>query len=71
MRHGERVPQDLCAGCRRPIASSKALDLIDGNRVHFAGDDCLVRHGERWRAAATRALIALGLWPGGAGGEAS
>jgi hypothetical protein len=26
MRHGERVPRDLCAACRRPIASSKALD---------------------------------------------
>jgi hypothetical protein len=61
MRHGERVPRDLCAGCRRPIGSAKALDMIDGNRVHLGDPDCLVRHGERWRADAMRALLALGL----------
>jgi hypothetical protein len=37
--------------------------MIDGNRVHLAILDCLIRHGERWRAAATRALIAMGLQP--------
>jgi hypothetical protein len=61
MRHGARVPRDLCAGCRGPIGSAKALDMIDGNRVHLGDPDCLVRHGERWREAATRALLALGL----------
>jgi hypothetical protein len=61
MRYGERVPRDLCAGCRRPIGSAKVLEMIDGNRVHLGDPDCLVRHGERWRAAATRALLALGL----------
>jgi hypothetical protein len=62
--HGVRVPRDLCAGCRQSIGSADALDLIDGNRVHLRGDrDCLVQHGERWRAAATRALLALGLRP--------
>jgi hypothetical protein len=62
--HGERVSRDLCAGCRRPIGTEKALDLIDGNRVHLGSNtDCLIRHGERWRAAAARALMALGLRP--------
>jgi hypothetical protein len=64
MEHGERVPRDLCAGCRRPISAPAALDLIDGNRVHLdSNTNCLIRHGERWRAAATRALIGLGLCP--------
>jgi hypothetical protein len=64
MECGERVSRDLCAGCRRPIGTKKALDLIDGNRVHIGEDNaCLIRHGERWRAAAMRALVALGLRP--------
>jgi hypothetical protein len=64
LKHGERVPRDLCAGCRRPIGSTDVLDLIDGNRVHIAASqDCLIRHGNRWRANATRALLALGLQP--------
>jgi hypothetical protein len=64
LQHGERVPRNLCAGCRKPIGISDALDLIDGNRVHLADDrGCLIRHGERWRAAATCALTALGLRP--------
>jgi hypothetical protein len=64
LEHGERVPPDLCAGCRQPIGGAEALDLIDGNRVHLSdGYNCLIRHGERWRAAATRALAELGLKP--------
>jgi len=63
MAHGERVPPDLCAGCRRPIGTAKFLDLIDGARLHNNGYDCLIRRSERWRAAATRALTALGLQP--------
>jgi hypothetical protein len=63
MAHGERVPPDLCAGCRRPIGMAKSLDLIDGARLHDSGYDCLIRHGERWRRAATRALAAIGLQP--------
>ncbi len=66
LAHGERVSRELCAGCRRPIGTEAALDLIDGNRVHDRdrdGNDCLIRHGERWRAAATRALTAMGLQP--------
>jgi hypothetical protein len=64
MARGERVATDLCAGCRCPIGEAEALDLIDGSRVHHRVDnDCLIRHGERWRAAAARALVALGLQP--------
>jgi hypothetical protein len=61
--HGERVAPDLCCGCRRPIGDVEALDLADGNRVHFDDLDCLLQHGERWRHAATRALVTLGLRP--------
>jgi hypothetical protein len=64
MERGERVSSGLCAGCRRPIGLAATLDLIDGNCVHMAEDNaCLVRHGERWRTAATYALMALGLRP--------
>ena len=60
--HGERVPRDVCAGCRRPIGSAVALDLADGNRVHHDhANMCLTQHGDRWRAVATRALAAMGL----------
>jgi hypothetical protein len=59
--HGERTPRDLCAGCRRPIGSAEILDLSDGNRVHFGDVDCLIRHGQRWRRAAGKGLIDLGL----------
>lgn len=63
LEHGERVPVHICAGCRRPLGTAAALDLIDGCRVHFGEFDCLIRHGEGWRAAATRALEAMGLKP--------
>ena len=62
MEHGERVPRQLCAGCWRPIGN-QALELIDGCRVHSDGYDCLIRWGERWRGAATRALVEMGLRP--------
>jgi hypothetical protein len=62
MVHDERVPRHLCAGCRRPIREAPVLDLIDGCRVHDdAGHVCLIRWGERWRGAATRELVAMGL----------
>jgi hypothetical protein len=57
LQHGERVPRDLCAGCRKPIGDAASLDLIDGNRVHLTDrNGCLVQHGNRWRANAARAL---------------
>ena len=62
LQYGERVGSDLCAGCRRPIGSDWALDLIDTNRVHQRDNNaCLIRHGERWRATARQALLTLGL----------
>ena len=64
MAGDERVSRQLCAGCRRPFGSSEALDMIDGNRIHITdGYDCLIRHGERWRRAATAGLRALVLDP--------
>jgi hypothetical protein len=67
---GERVPPDICAGCRRRIGAAGALVLSDGNRAHIddAGE-CVTRHGERWRVAASRALIAMGLRPPAASEE--
>jgi hypothetical protein len=61
--HGERVLPDLCAGCRRPLGNAGLLHLGDGNRVHLDNLNCVIRHGERWRRAATRALVAMGLQP--------
>jgi hypothetical protein len=63
MANGDRVSPDLCAGCRKPIGNAPTLHLIDGCRVHFADNGCLIQHGEHWRMAATRALLALGLRP--------
>ena len=64
LEHGDRIPRDLCAGCRRPIGDAEALDLIDGSRVHLTDTNtCLIQHGNRWRANATRALMAVGLRP--------
>ena len=69
MLHGRRWPQDLCAGCGKPITDRPALILIDENRVHFENVDCLLPYGKRWRAAGvayfraqiTRALSLMGI----------
>jgi len=64
MQYGERISRDMCAGCRGPIGNSVAIDLIDGNRVHSVPTTtAFVQHGQRWRAAARRALIAFGIKP--------
>ena len=65
MRHGERVDRKCCAGCRALFTDDDpVLDLIDRNRVHHDDDHaCLIWYGTRWRAAARRALVALGLQP--------
>ena len=56
LEHGERVPRDLCAGCRMPIGDGAAMDLADDNRVHLDPDyRCLIAWGETWRAAARAA----------------
>jgi hypothetical protein len=62
-RHGQRWPSWQCAGCNAPLGGSQALNLPDGNRVHFEPIDCLIRFGKRWRGDASEALVALGLEP--------
>ena len=37
---------------RRTLGGSQALNLTDGNRVHFEPIDCLIRFGKRWRGDA-------------------
>jgi hypothetical protein len=59
--HGKRFPAWQCAGCGEAIGGFRVLDLSDGNRVHSATLNCLVRYGQHWRNEATRALAALGL----------
>lgn len=65
--HGHRWPMWQCAGCQMPIGSLDAINLPDGNRVHFEPIDCLISFGRRWRGDADAALIALGLEPPDAG----
>lgn len=62
-QHGKRCPSWQCAGCDAPIGGSQALNLPDGNRVHFDPIGCLIRFGKRWRSTAREALVALGLEP--------
>ena len=62
-QHGKRCPSSQCAGCDAAIGDSQALNLPDGNRVHFEPIDCLIRFGKSWRGAACEALIAFGLEP--------
>lgn len=52
-----------CAGCQKPVPRADALELADGNRVHYhkAGTSCLIRYGEHWQAEAERALLARGM----------
>jgi hypothetical protein len=67
--HGQRWPSWQCAGCDALIGGSQALNLPDGNRVHFEPIDCLIRFGKRWRGAACEALVAFGLEPPGLDGD--
>jgi len=69
-QHGKRWPTWQCAGCDAPISGLQALNLPDGNRVHFEPIDCLIRFGKRWRGAACEALVAFGLEPPGLVGSA-
>src|SRR5271156_5595434 len=43
--HGPRWPAWQCAGCEKPIGRLDAIDLPDGNRVHFEPIDCLISFG--------------------------
>ena len=60
---GKRCFSWQCAGCDAAIGDSQALNLPDGNRVHFEPIDCLIRFGKSWRGAACEALVAFGLEP--------
>jgi hypothetical protein len=63
-QHRGPARPEICGGCRQPIGEAKALDLIDGDRVHVdTANACLIRYGITWRTEATRALMALGLMP--------
>lgn len=63
LNHDERSPSWRCAGCGLPIGGVAALDLPDGNRVHFDPIDCLIRFGRVWRGTADEALKSLGMKP--------
>jgi hypothetical protein len=63
--HREQVPAEVCAGCGQLIAADEALQLIDGARVHMNGHRCRIAYEQRWRRAASSALVALGLQPPG------
>ena len=60
--YGERMWALECAGCGKPIGGLPSLDFADGNRVHLELG-CLIRYGQRWRGAAMRALLSMGLQP--------
>jgi len=71
--HPTIVPEGRCAGCAESIGTLRDLDMNDGNRVHFGdghGLDCVIAYGRRWRGAATRALIGMGLQPPSDDGDA-
>jgi hypothetical protein len=62
MACGEHAPWQQCAGCGASINGRAALPLADGTRVHFDNSDmCVIAYGERWRGAAERALMAMGV----------
>jgi hypothetical protein len=60
-QHGKRWPTWQCAGCDALIGGWQAVNLPDGNRVHFEPIDCLIRFGKRWRNVADKALVAFHL----------
>jgi hypothetical protein len=61
--HGEHIPSHVCAGCGELIGGLPVLEVGHGSRVHIGDLDCVIRFGERWRAAATAGLRAIGLSP--------
>jgi hypothetical protein len=68
-RHGEQVPPTGCAGRLKPIGDGEeVLDHADGTRTHLAdGFDCVIKYGDKWRGAAEKALVEMGLVPPGSG----
>jgi hypothetical protein len=63
--HREQVPAEVCAGCGQLIGADEALDLIDGARIHMKEHRCRIAYEQRWRRAASSALVTLGLQPPG------
>ena len=63
--HREQVPVEVCAGCGQLIGADEALDLIDDARIHMKGHRCRTAYEQRWRRAASSALVTLGLQPPG------
>jgi hypothetical protein len=63
LAHREWTSAGVCAGCDQRIRADEALDLIDGARVHLKDGSCRIAYEQRWRSAATNALIVLGLQP--------
>jgi hypothetical protein len=61
--YGVRWPAWRCPGCEKSITGLDAINLPDGNRVHFEPIECIIEFGRRWRGDARRALIALGVEP--------
>ena len=64
LAHRERASAEVCAGCGQLILPDETLDLIDGARVHMKECRCRIAYEQRWRSAATNALIALAAGPG-------
>ena len=59
--YGHRFADGQCAGCGGPLDNVLPIDLGQGNRAHLDNLNCLLRFGERWRSAATNALVGMGL----------
>jgi hypothetical protein len=63
-RHGAAPDPDRCAGCGEWMLDGPGMSMLDGAVIHFGNPDrfdCLIIHGEIRRAAASAALMALGL----------
>ena len=62
IQHGTPTPEDLCAGCGKPLDRAAALDLWPhGERVHVRDYECVVLYGRRWRASVAAALASYGI----------
>jgi hypothetical protein len=64
LRHHPAADPDRCAGCGEWMLDGPGMRLLDGAVIHFGNPDrldCLLLYGEAWRAAASAALVALGL----------
>jgi hypothetical protein len=59
-RHGAQPPASTCAACGR-FSPDTIQALPDGALV--CNDECLIRYGAIWQAAADAALRALGVAP--------